>query len=115
MTLSLKVVLIVISILTCFYIARKLRKSQMNINDTVFWIFFAIVLVLLSVFPGIASWGAVGLLIIALIPIMCTGFFNASVSFGGTSIIIIVGVVLETLKQIESQMCNRYYKGFLSE
>ena len=45
MTLSLKVVLIVISILTCFYIARKLRKSQMNINDTVFWIFFAIVLV----------------------------------------------------------------------
>ena len=73
--------------------------------------------------------GAVGLLIIALIPIMCTGFFNASVSFGGTSviiivgvvffggtsIIIIVGVVLETLKQIESQMVNRYYKGFLSE
>ena len=59
--------------------------------------------------------GAVGLLIIALIPIMCTGFFNASVSFGGTSVIIIVGVVLETLKQIESQMCNRYYKGFLSE
>ena len=59
--------------------------------------------------------GAVGLLIIALISIMCTGFFNASVSFGGTSVIIIVGVVLETLKQIESQMVNRYYKGFLSE
>ena len=59
--------------------------------------------------------GAVGLLIIALIPIMCTGFFNASVSFGGTSVIIIVGVALETLKQIESQMVNRYYKGFLSE
>ena len=51
--------------------------------------------------------GAVGLMIIA--------FFNASVSFGGTSIIIIVGVVLETLKQIEAQMCNRYYRGFLSE
>lgn len=58
MSLSLKVVLIVISILTCFYIARKLRKSQMNINDTVFWIFFALILVLLSVFPGIASWGS---------------------------------------------------------
>ena len=58
MSLSLKVVLIVISILTCFYIARKLRKSQMNINDTVFWIFFAIILVLLSIFPGIASWGS---------------------------------------------------------
>lgn len=59
--------------------------------------------------------GAVGLMIIALIPILCSGFFSANVSFGGTSIIIIVGVVLETLKQIEAQMCNRYYKGFLSE
>ena len=59
--------------------------------------------------------GAVGLMIVALIPIMCTGFFNASVSFGGTSIIIIVGVVLETMKKIESMMVNRNYKGFLSE
>ena len=59
--------------------------------------------------------GAVGLMIIALIPIMCSGFFNASVSFGGTSIIIIVGVVLETMKQIESMMVNRNYRGFLSE
>lgn len=59
--------------------------------------------------------GAIGLMIIALIPILCSGFFGAQVSFGGTSIIIIVGVVLETLKQIEAQMCNRYYKGFLSE
>lgn len=59
--------------------------------------------------------GAVFLTIVALIPILCTGFFNASVSFGGTSIIIIVGVVLETMKQIEAKMCNRYYKGFLSE
>ena len=57
----------------------------------------------------------VGLMIVALIPIMCTGFFNASVSFGGTSIIIIVGVVLETMKQIESMMVNRNYRGFLSE
>jgi len=59
--------------------------------------------------------GATGLIIIALIPILCSGFLNAKVSFGGTSIIIIVGVVLETLKQIESKMCNRYYRGFLSE
>ena len=59
--------------------------------------------------------GALFLMVIALVPILCSGVFNASVSFGGTSIIIIVGVVLETLKQIESKMCNRYYKGFLSE
>ena len=59
--------------------------------------------------------GAIGLLIVCTIPIVFNGAFGASVSFGGTSIIIIVGVVLETLKQIESQMVNRYYKGFLSE
>ncbi len=59
--------------------------------------------------------GVVGLIIVALVPILCSGLFNANVSFGGTSIIIIVGVILETMKQIESMMVNRYYKGFLSE
>lgn len=59
--------------------------------------------------------GVIGLILVAMVPIACTGFFNTKFSFGGTSIIIIVGVVLETLKQIESQMCNRYYRGFLSE
>ena len=59
--------------------------------------------------------GAVGLMIVAVIPIFFNGVFSANVSFGGTSIIIIVGVVLETLKQIESQMAVRYYKGFLND
>ncbi len=59
--------------------------------------------------------GAVGLVIVAIIPIFFEGAFNASVSFGGTSIIIIVGVIIETLKQIESQMLVRNYKGFLNE
>lgn len=59
--------------------------------------------------------GAIGLCIIAVIPIFFNGFFGANVSFGGTSIIIIAGVVLETIKQIESQMLIRHYSGFLSE
>ena len=59
--------------------------------------------------------GAVGLSIIAFVPIFFNGVFNADVSFGGTSIIIIVGVIIETLKQIESQMKVRYYKGFLTD
>ena len=59
--------------------------------------------------------GAIGLLVVCTIPIVFNGAFGASVSFGGTSIIIIVGVVLETLKQIESQMLVRNYRGFLSE
>ncbi|MDD3361866.1 MAG: preprotein translocase subunit SecY [Hespellia sp.] len=58
--------------------------------------------------------GACGLIIVQVIPFFFNGVFGASVSFGGTSIIIIVGVVLETLKQIESQMLVRNYKGFLN-
>ena len=59
--------------------------------------------------------GAVGLIIVAIIPIIFNGLFGASVSFGGTSLIIIVGVILETMKQIESQMLVRNYKGFLND
>ncbi|HIU02146.1 MAG TPA: preprotein translocase subunit SecY [Candidatus Onthocola gallistercoris] len=59
--------------------------------------------------------GAVGLLIVALIPIIFAGIFSVNVSFGGTSLIIIVGVVLETIKQVESMMLVRHYKGFLND
>lgn len=59
--------------------------------------------------------GAIGLTVVAIIPIFFSGVFGADVSFGGTSIIIVVGVIIETLKQIESQMRVRYYKGFLSD
>ena len=58
--------------------------------------------------------GAVGLIIVAVIPFFFNGIFKAQVSFGGTSLIIVVGVVLETVKQIESQLLVRNYKGFLA-
>lgn len=57
--------------------------------------------------------GAVGLLIVAMIPMFFNGFFSVNVSFGGTSIIIVVGVVIETMKSLESQMLVRHYQGFL--
>ncbi|MBQ1311062.1 MAG: preprotein translocase subunit SecY [Blautia sp.] len=59
--------------------------------------------------------GAVGLIIVCIIPFFFNGIFGANVSFGGTSIIIIVGVILETVKQVESQMIVRNYKGFLEK
>ena len=59
--------------------------------------------------------GAIGLLIVCTIPNVISFVFNITqLSFMGTSLIIIVGVVLETLKQIESQMTVRNYKGFLN-
>jgi preprotein translocase subunit SecY len=59
--------------------------------------------------------GAVGLTIVGVIPFLFRGLFNADVSFGGTSLIIIVSVILETIKQIESMMVVRNYKAFLTE
>lgn len=59
--------------------------------------------------------GAVGLTIVSILPYIFNGIFHASVSFGGTSLIIIVSVVLETMKQVESQMLVRNYKGFLEK
>ena len=68
-----------------------------------------------KVLNNIVFIGAVGLAIVCVIPIIAQGITGAQVSFGGTSLIIIVGVVLETIKQIESQMLVRHYKGFLND
>ena len=59
--------------------------------------------------------GAVGLTIVSIIPFVLNGVLSISVSFGGTSLIIVVSVVLETLKQAESLMLVRNYKGFLQD
>ena len=59
--------------------------------------------------------GAIGLIIVCILPFIFNGLFGANVSFGGTSLIIIVSVVLETIKQVESQMLVRNYKGFLND
>lgn len=58
--------------------------------------------------------GAVGLFIVVTIPIVFNGIFGASVTFAGTSLIIIVSVVLEAIRQVETMMVERNYKGFLN-
>ncbi|SFG35678.1 preprotein translocase subunit SecY [Oribacterium sp. WCC10] len=69
-----------------------------------------------SILTYIIFIGASGLAIVAIIPIFVSGVFNVGrISFAGTSLIIIIGVVLETLKAIESQMVVRNYKGFLND
>ena len=59
--------------------------------------------------------GAIYLGLISLIPLIALVLVGANQNFpfGGTSILIIVGVGLETVKQIESQLQQRHYEGFL--
>ena len=68
-----------------------------------------------KVLNSIIFIGACGLTVAALVPIVFSGVFGADVSFGGTSLIIVVGVILETMKQVESMMLERHYKGFLND
>ena len=55
--------------------------------------------------------GAIGLVIVCTIPFLFNGLFHANVSFGGTSLIIIASVILETMNQIDGMVVARTYKG----
>jgi len=70
---------------------------------------------LTSVLYRLTFVGAIFLTVIAVMPIIFINLMNlpASVQIGGTSIIIVVGVALETMKQLESQLVKRHYKGFM--
>ena len=57
--------------------------------------------------------GAIALAIIATIPTLVFSFTDLKINFGGTSLLIVTGVALETMKQVEAQMIMRHYKGFL--
>ena len=65
-----------------------------------------------SVISKLSLVGGLFLAIIAIIP-MLTRFTGLNIAFGGTSILIIVGVALERIQQLESQLVTRHYKGFL--
>ena len=67
-----------------------------------------------SILNKLTVFGAIFLSIIAILP-MLLRFTNLNLSFGGTSILIVVGVALETVQQLESQLMMRHYKGFLEK
>ena len=57
--------------------------------------------------------GGIFLALVAVLPIGIGGITKMNIALGGTSIIIVVGVALDTFRQLESQMMMRHYKGFL--
>lgn len=65
-----------------------------------------------SIIAKLTVFGGAFLAVIAILP-MLLRFTSLNVSFGGTSILIVVGVALETVQQLESQLVMRHYKGFL--
>ena len=65
-----------------------------------------------SIISKLTWFGGLFLSVIAILP-MLLRFTNLNIAFGGTSILIVVGVALETVQQLESQLAMRHYKGFL--
>lgn len=58
MSVTLRIILVLVSLLTCIWIVRKIRKSQAKIEDSVFWLAFSSLLILISIFPQIVEFGA---------------------------------------------------------
>ena len=56
MSLVLRCLLIIVSLFCCIWIISKIRKAKARIEDSLFWFFFAIILIVLSVFPEVAIW-----------------------------------------------------------
>ncbi len=65
-----------------------------------------------SVISKITFFGGIYLAIIAILP-MLLRFTSLNIAFGGTAVLIVVGVAIETIQQLESQLVMRHYKGFL--
>lgn len=56
MSVALRVVLVIVSLLTAFFVIRKIRKSQFKITDSLYWIFFIVFLLVISIFPQITYY-----------------------------------------------------------
>ena len=67
-----------------------------------------------SIISKLTFFGGLFLAVIAILP-MLLRFTNLNIAFGGTSILIVVGVALETVQQLESFLAMRHYKGFLEK
>ncbi len=66
-----------------------------------------------KILSRITLMGAIFLSVIAILPIIIGSVGGINISLGGTSVLIMVGVALDTVKNVESQMMMRHYKGFL--
>ena len=58
MSLSLRVVLVVCSVVICVFVMRRIRKSSLEVTDSVFWLLIAAALIVVAVFPQLAYWAS---------------------------------------------------------
>lgn len=87
MSITLRIMLVVVSLLNCVWILMRIRKAQVKIEDSVFWILFSALLIFMSIFPGVIELGAkiigvqssVNFVFLAIIFIQLVKIFRLSV------------------------------------
>ena len=80
MTPTLRVVLIVVSILTTFMIMRKIRQSKLQIEDSIFWLGFSSILIVFSIFPELAgTYTTANFIYLAVIFLLIVKMFHMSI------------------------------------
>ena len=92
MSATLRAFLIVISVLVAIYTIRRIRKSQLNIDDSVFWIGFSVLLLIMSIFPQIPSFcthllgieSTVNFVFLFVIAIICIKLFQIAIDLSIT-------------------------------
>ena len=58
MSIAFRALLMLVSLAAFAYVIRQIRRSRMQIEDTVFWVLFSLAILLLSLFPGVAIWAS---------------------------------------------------------
>ena len=92
MSMGLRIILIAISFATFIYLLTRINKSKINIADSIFWITMPIVLLIISIFPGITEWAAkvigiiapVNFVFLAMIFILIIKVFSLSIKLSQT-------------------------------
>lgn len=92
MSTTLRVILIVISALVAIYTIKRIRKSQLNIDDSVFWIGFSALLLVMSIFPQIATFfthligieSTVNFVFLLVISLVCIKLFKLAIDLSIT-------------------------------
>ncbi len=92
MSLALRIILIVASVLNCVWVAHCIRKSRVKIENTIFWILFSLVLIIISIFPQIVFFGAritgvqsaTNFIFLTIIFILIVKVFRLSISLSQT-------------------------------
>ena len=103
MTPTLRVVLIVVSILTTFMIMRKIRQSKLQIEDSIFWLGFSSILIVFSIFPGLPD----------LLAELAGTYTTANFLYLAVIFLLIVKIFHMSIKQSQLETCFRAYSTCL--